>query len=380
MTFQEYKDLYERCTTGNCTPEEQQRFEAYHDGFNLSDTPWSEGFGNQKSIEKQLKKDFYKRLHQTTEVKRIRFPYWSAAAAIILIVGGLFYLNYLAGTNYKLTSSNRVKHGTDKATLTLSDGRKIMLNNSAQGILSTENNVLVDKDNAARVIYKKDGSTGFETGQAFNTMTTPRGGKYELVLSDGTKVWLNAATSLRYPVDFAGKERVVELTGEAYFEVAHNKEKPFKVLSNGQVVQVLGTHFNINAYPDEDAIKTTLLEGSVKVFSNSFLSSTKKGALIIKPNEQATFKNNTFSKATVDADDIIAWKNGSMLFKNADVKSIMRQVARWYDVDVFYRGQITDDTYSGEISRNADLDEVVKALKLNDINLQVSGKSIVVLP
>lgn len=383
MTFQEFKDLYERCTSGNCTPEEQKLFENYRDSFDLSDVPWMLRFGDQKAIEKQLKENLHKKLHKA-EGNRIKWFYWSAAASILILAGVWLYASkYLTVKKddlHNFAVGRDIKHGTDKAILILSDGRMLSLDDSRKGILTTENNVLIDKDNAARVVYKNDGAKNSNSTQTFNTMATPRGGKYELVLSDGTKVWLNAATSLRYPVNFAGNERVVELSGEAYFEVAHNKAKPFRVLSNGQVVQVLGTHFNINAYADEDAIKTTLLEGSVSVFGSKFSSSPENSTLIIKPNEQATFKNDHFSKSTVDAEDVIAWKNGFILFKNADIKYIMRQIARWYDVKVVYQGQITDDTYSGEISRNADLAEVIKALKLNDINLKVSERTVIVLP
>ncbi len=382
MTFQELKELHERCTTGKCTPEEQKLFEEYTDGFDLSDIPWMFSFGDREAIEKQIKEKLHKKLYKT-KVSRMKWFYWSAAA-IVLIAGGILYASkYLPVKKDQLhtltASEGIIKHGTDKAILILSDGRQIALDNSRQGVLSTDNNVIVSKDNAAKVVYKKDRSKAFDSAQAFNIMATPRGGKYMVILSDGTKVWLNAATSLKYPVNFNGNDRTVELSGEAYFEVAHNKEKPFRVLSKGQVVQVLGTHFNINAYPDEGVIKTTLLEGSVKLFSRD-LPSSEKNTLIIQPDEQATFKSDRFSKSKVEADDFIAWKNGFLLFKNADIKLIMRQISRWYDVEVIYSGPVTNDTYSGEISRNVDLNEVVKALKMNDINLKISKRTLIVSP
>jgi transmembrane sensor len=384
MTFQELKKLYERCTSGNCTPEEQKLFEDYCDGFNLSDTPWLQSFGDQEAIEKAVSEDLQKKMRKTDRIT-VKWFYWSAAAVFMIVTGALIYSSKYLITKENIlpdlaAGRNSIKHGRDKAILILSDGRKIALDGSQTGTLSTQNNVVVNKDNAARVIYKKDESKKSNVAQTFNILETPRGGKYALVLSDGTKVWLNAATSLRYPVDFSGDERVVELSGEAYFEVAHHKTKPFKVVSNSQVVEVLGTHFNVNAYPDEDAIKTTLLEGRVKVFSSSSTPSSEKNALIIKPDEQATYKNDRFSKSAVDTEDVMAWKNGFIQFKNADIKYVMRQVARWYDVEVIYRGQITDDTYSGEISRNADLNEVFKVLKLSDINLKVNGRTVTVSP
>jgi transmembrane sensor len=381
MTHQELEKLYARCTSGDCTPEEQKLFEEYRDSFDLSDISWIPVFGDKNAIEEKLKKDLQKRLYKP-QISRSKPFYWAAAAFIILLLGGLLYSTkyFTANNNDPHDFANSIKHGSDKAILTLSDGRTIALDDSKKGKVSTQNNVSVDIDKNDRVIYKRNGSNNAHFTERFNVMTTPRGGKYELILSDGTKVWMNAATSIKFPVDFTGNERVVELSGEAYFEVAHNTTKPFKVRSNGQIVQVLGTHFNINAYPDEEAIRTTLLQGSVKVFTNGFSPLSDKKALIIKPNEQAIFKNDQLSSVTVDADEIIAWKNGFILFKNADIKHIMRQIARWYDVDVVYQGQVTEDTYSGEISRNADLAEVFKVLKLSDINLKIDGRKIIVSP
>lgn len=381
MTHQELEKLYARCTSGECTPEEQKLFEEYRDSFDLSDIPWIPVFGDENSIEEKLKKDLQKRLHKT-KANGIRPFYWAAAAFIIFLLGGVLYsLKYFAANNNDLHGfANNIKHGSNKATLTLSDGRTIALDDSKKGKVSTQNNVSVDKDKNDRVIYKRDGSKDVHFTQTFNVMTTPRGGKYELILSDGTKIWMNAATSIRFPVDFTGNERIVELSGEAYFEVVHNTAKPFKVVSKGQVVQVLGTHFNINAYPDEEAIKTTLLQGSVKVSANGSSSPSDKNTLIIKPNEQSIFKNDQLSSITIDSDEVIAWKNGVILFKNADIKHIMRQIARWYDVEVVYEGHITEDTYNGEISRNADIAEVFKILKLSDINLKIDGRKIIVSP
>ncbi|SDE58654.1 FecR family protein [Mucilaginibacter pineti] len=377
MTYKELKKLHERCTSGKATPEEQKLFEEYRDSFDLSDIPWLPVFGDEEIIENKLRDDLHKRLDKA-KIKRIRPFYWSAAAACILIfLGGLLYT---LKNNTRHDLANSIKPGSNKAILTLANGRNIALDDSKNGTLLTQNNVSVDKNKNGFVTYRREASVKPHSTEIFNVMTTPRGGKYELVLADGTKVWLNAATSLKFPVDFTGKERVVNLTGEAYFEVAHNAAKPFKVISNGQVVQVLGTHFNVNAYQDEDAVKTTLLEGLVKVYSKANPLSPDKSIITIKPNEQAVFKNDQFSKTPVDGNDFIAWQRGSILFKKADLKQIMRQIARWYDVEVVYQGQVTDDTYSGEIARNSDISEVIRILKLNDINLKVDGRKVIVSP
>jgi ferric-dicitrate binding protein FerR (iron transport regulator) len=194
-----------------------------------------------------------------------------------------------------------------------------------------------------------------------------------LVLPDGTKVWLNAASSLKYPAAFAGNERRVELNGEAYFEVSKDPSKPFFVKTASQTVAVLGTHFNINSYTDESATKTTLLEGSVKVTGNNGQS------VKIKPGEQAINYANAISiKENVDTDEAIAWKNGKFMFKNTDLQTIMRQLSRWYDVDVEYQGKIEQKHYMGRISRNVPVSQIFEILKTSGLNFTINGRKIIV--
>ncbi|WP_432327294.1 FecR family protein [Mucilaginibacter sp. P25] len=199
--------------------------------------------------------------------------------------------------------------GGNKAILTLGDGSTIVLNGAKIGKLARQDNILIKKAADGQISYR-DVVVDFHPSKniIYNTATTPQGGQYQFILADGTKVWLNASSSIKYPVVFNGNERRVELTGEAYFEVAHNAKKPFKVISNGQTVEVLGTHFNINAYNDEQAVKTTLLEGSVKV-------SAGKVSNIIKPGQQARFDHGLIDVMNVDADEVVAWKNGFFFLK-----------------------------------------------------------------
>ena len=308
--------------------------------------------------------------------------WWAAAAVIIFALGGLlFAIKYFDGNTkpYELTSDkNIIKPGSNKATLTLADGKQIILDGSRKGQLFTLNHVSANNDVDSSVIYQKNTSEITKTPQPYNVLSTPRGGKYQLILADGTKVWLNAGSTIKFPVDFTNNERVVELSGEAYFEVAHDPRRPFKVSGAGQVVQVLGTHFNINAYPEEGAVKTTLLEGSVKVYEKSQTSVFAASEIIIKPNEQAVFKNDQLSKTAVDADEFTAWKNGVILFRDADIHDVMRKISRWYNVEVEYQGQVGNDTYNGEIPRNAAFSEVLKILKLDDINVKLSGQKLIV--
>jgi ferric-dicitrate binding protein FerR (iron transport regulator) len=210
----------------------------------------------------------------------------------------------------------------------------------------------------------------------YNTISTPKGGQYQVTLSDGSKVWLNAASSLRFPATFSGKERKVELTGEGYFEVAHNKKMPFHVTVNDLDVEVLGTHFNINAYADESAIKTTLLEGSVKVVKGN---ETK----IIEPGEQAsvtTSEDEINVKQQVDLEQVVAWKNGIFQFERADIESVMRQISRWYDIDVDYHGRVSEH-FGGTISRDVNISDVLKMLEMTGgVNFKIDGKKVIVMP
>jgi ferric-dicitrate binding protein FerR (iron transport regulator) len=257
--------------------------------------------------------------------------------------------------------------------LTLSDGSQVALNNAHNGTLASQGNVMINKNKDGQIVYANSGEDSALQNDGYNTATTPRGGQFQLILSDGTKVWLNAASSIKYPVVFKGNERKVELTGEAYFEVAHNKKKPFKVISNGQTVEVLGTHFNINAYNNENAVRTTLLEGSVRV-------STGDKNKVIKPGEQAQLKNGDFQIAAVDVNEVIAWKNGLFQFKDANIIDIMKQLSRWYDVDIKYEGSIPDRKFSGSISRNVNASQLLDILSFEKIHFRIEGKTIIVTP
>jgi transmembrane sensor len=190
-------------------------------------------------------------------------------------------------------------------------------------------------------------------------------------LEDGTGVWLNAASSIKYPTAFTGNERRVEITGEAYFEVAHNADKPFRVTFNEQTVEVLGTHFNINAYADEPAAKTTLLEGKVKL-------TNKAQSAMLLPGQEAVLVTNGYQVKEADLEQAMAWKNGIFYFDNTDVKTIMRQVARWYNVQVEYEGKVTDYKFAGDLRRNTNLANVLQILEQAGIHFRMEGRKLIV--
>lgn len=312
------------------------------------------------------------RLGARSKSKVMRLWPRMAAAAVILVVfaAGLYIYNDRSTTNNQLTAD--IEPGGNKAILTLANGQKIVLNDAAKGEISKQSGISVSKSKDGQLIYTMVQRTEQPSENIRNTITTPNGGQYTIMLSDGTKVILNSASSLNFPTSLKGPERLVELNGEAYFEVAKHKDSRFKVVSAQQTVEVLGTHFNINAYANEDEIKTTLLEGSVKVL-------TPKVSTVIEPGEQAAWNRsaeNKLYKRRVNTGKETAWINGIFSFEGDDLKTVMRQVSRWYDVKVIYVGALGDEKYFGEISRNSKLSEVFKILELNNVNFEVSGKNV----
>ncbi len=274
---------------------------------------------------------------------------------------------------------NDIAPGSNKAVLTLANGRQIILNNARNGSLAAQGNTDFIKKGEGRLVYNAKANTDKATAElAYNTISTPRGGQYQVVLPDGSHVWLNAASSIRFPAAFTGKDREVAITGEAYFEVAHNKVKPFRVSVNGQTVEVLGTHFNINAYTDEPSMKTTLLEGRVRITKDNRVA-------MLKPGEQATIAGaGNFKIETVNTEEAVAWKDGLFQFKDATLLIVMRQLSRWYDVRVEYEGNMPKTVFSGKLHRNVNASQVLEILKYFNVNFRIEGtgvqKKIIVTP
>lgn len=276
---------------------------------------------------------------------------------------------------------NDIEAGENKAILTLGDGSKIILDDAKNGILANQGGNSVLKAAQGEVIYSfindvKDPLTeDQQVPVIYNTIETPKGGKFQIVLPDGSKVWLNAASSLRFPTVFNGSKRQVELKGEAYFEVSHDKSKIFEVNTRNQVVQVLGTHFNINAYLDEPTVNTTLLEGSVRV---SDLRTNM--SQLLKPGEQSQLSEQIDVINLKDTNEAVAWKEGYFQFDEADIKTVMRQIERWYDVSVVYEGNLPNYRFGGEIERNLSLLQVLKVLEKTKVHFRLEGREVIVMP
>jgi len=277
--------------------------------------------------------------------------------------------------------NNDIAPGGNKAVLILADGSAIVLDSASNGTISQQGNIKVQKLNNGLLAYTINGWQVSENDEAFyNTISTPRGGQYQVTLAVGTKVWLNAASSIRFPVTFTGTERKVEITGEAYFEVAKNKAMPFKVKAATSEIEVLGTHFNVNAYDDEASIKTTLLEGSVKVSVPGLAA--KQSPKYLLPGQQSGINKEGKILVTdkVDTEEAVAWMKGHFQFKSADLKTILRQIARWYDVDIEYRGEVNLH-FTGQLTRNENVSKVFKELALTgEVHFNIDGKRIVVSP
>jgi transmembrane sensor len=312
-------------------------------------------------------------------VVKMRHHWWkyaaSAAAVLVLIVSGIFMLTkHRPEQNISKVEKTEVHDvqapEENYATITLADGQKVDLNNSS-GTLAFQGKMDVLKTSDGLIVYKATGKTGGEI--QWNTLTNPRGSNViGMVLEDGTKVWLNAGSSLTYPVAFIGNERKVSITGEAYFEVAKNKLKPFTVGRDKMQIEVLGTHFNVNTYGDEAFIKVTLLEGSVKVNHGN-----KSG--LLKPGQQARVNDDIINvRSDVNVDQVMAWKNGYFSFDKASATEVMQEIARWYNIEVVYEGEVPDEQFGGELRRNSRLSSVLRILEKSGVNFRIDGKKVTV--
>jgi len=380
MTREEYILLYEKCQAGDCSPDETKLLEDYSDRFELTDGEWTAGMGDKARVQALIYNRLQKSISDKLENKPVTKWYWMAAASVVLVASVTLTLlkNKPAELIVKSTPRNtkgRIVPGSNKAILTLSNGSKINLDDSGKGTLAQQGQCTVKKLSNGQLVYTVGGKVT-DAPLAYNTATTPRGGQYKVVLSDGTLVWLNAASSLKYPVVFTGKQRHVELTGEAYFEVAKNKEMPFSVSVKGTSIEVLGTHFNVSAYDDDNNLVTTLLEGSVKL--------KKAGTeAMLKPGQQAVIGNtsSSYQIAEVNTDAAVAWKNGYFVFDDENIENIMKRVSRWYDVDVAYKDVTKDQNFGGTVSKFSDVTDLLKVLQMTGtIHFKIEGRKITAMP
>jgi transmembrane sensor len=309
-------------------------------------------------------------------VKRRRLVYGSLAAAIVagLIITGIYYISFSGkqAMPVAVIKQTSLLPGSSKAMLTLADGTVIPLDSAHNGALAQQGNTQITNTNGA---LKYNGS-GAGDKVMYNTVVTPLGGQYQLTLADGSRVWLNAASSIRFPTTFTGKEREVEITGEAYFEVMQQADQPFHVKVNEMQVNVLGTSFNIMAYHDEQVIKTTLVEGAVQLKHGN-------NASILKPGLQASLSasGDRFEISPADMEQTLAWKEGRFRFRNTNIRNIMRQLSRWYNIEVSYQGDVSDIDLTGVISRREEAGNLLTALEATQrVQFEVNGNNVTVRP
>jgi len=342
-------------------------------GNNHSDRNWELLY--QKILER--KSEFTEK----PKVRKVFWMRWVAAASVLLLLGtGYYFMNGLKSHDQKMTKTESAKPvniappTSSNAVLTLANGQVVVLDSAGNGTIVKQGSVDIVKLADGQIAYK---GIGQNTG--YNTLSNPRGSKVvSIVLSDGSKVWLNAASNIRYPVAFSGKERKVEISGEAYFEVAHNAAKPFIVQKGETEVRVLGTHFNVEAYDDESSLDVTLLEGSVSVATQKSISRPK----VIRPGEQAQVRQDGNIKlaSSVNLNEVMAWRDNMFSFNGADIETIMRQVSRWYNVEVVFKKPVTEKFYA-EVSKNTNISTLLKMLEATKaVHFKMEGDVIVVTP
>ncbi len=386
MDINQAKKLLQRYREGIASPSEKQLVNQWY-GQLVKSGEWQWDEGEKEKMEQVMEANLLRQINESeqTILAPVRHLFWSRVVVAASIIGAIGIGFYLLSSARQAKQNDIVKTepakdvkapASNRAMITLANGLLVFLDSAMNGTLAMQGNAKLMKLGSGQIVYR------METGEAvneikYNTLENPRGSKVvNITLADGSRIWLNAGSSVTYPVAFAGNERKVSVKGEAYFEIAHDAAKPFYVSKGDIEVKVLGTHFNVNAYDDESDVKVTLLEGSVK------LSNTGQ-TVIIKPGEQAVASSN--SPLTVyhspDLDKVMAWKNGLFNFEDAELKDIMRELSRWYDVEVVYEGNIPKVQFWGKIDRNTVLSSVLKGLEESGIHFRIEeGKRLIVIP
>lgn len=374
MEEEKFRQILDRYIAGKASPEEEAWLESAYINWNNKDHKiHSEAF--LKEGTDQIWETVSKHTKPSRKIPKLLFPLLSAAAlAIISMVGIVIYKQNHKSTNLaNIPVFKDIKPGKDRAVLVLANGTKINLDETRSGHLADQTGVSISKTADGQIVYTVPPQDNKIDQIAYNTVVTPAGGQYQVNLPDGTKVWLNASSSLTFPTSFAA-ERTVKLKGEAYFEVSKisdgAKRIPFFVESADQKIEVLGTHFNVNAYADESATKTTLLEGSVQINEK----------VLLKPGEQSRLQGGSIKVTAVNAEDYIDWKNGDFILEHNDFRAVMRKIARWYDVEIIYGDDAPAKlNLGGWISRSKNISSVLQLMEqTGKVHFKIEGRRITV--
>lgn len=373
-------ELAEKVAAGVATEDELAQFNAWYQSFQEDGDNWPESELKAKAkIEAAMLRTIEDRIqHRPENRPQLWFRQIAAAAVIMLIASGVVYwLGQSFGASEKdipLVINNDVEPGMETAILTLGDGSQIILDEAESGLIALEGATAVEKTSEGLISYQADqNGNGKDAPVVYNTISTPRGGKYKVLLPDQTEVWLNALSSIRFPTRFEDDFREVEISGEVYFDVTRNLTQPFLVRSEGQTIKVLGTKFNVKAYKDDGFYQTTLIEGAVSV-------ETDTEQLVIKPGQQAIYHpDQELVIESVDTSMVTAWRNGLFQFWDTELEDIMRQLSRWYDVEVMYLNDYKDISFTGFISRDVTISNVLQMLEATgNIKFGLTGREVVV--
>jgi transmembrane sensor len=380
----QFLKIIDKYHAGSASKEEIDFLNAYYQSFGFR-TGLTTDIEEQKKIlfKNDLKTSITENIlsYQKEKIRKgkMKIFKWSISVAATMVIAGagLFYNSkgknsvQLAKENIK----NDIAPGGNRAILTLANGQKISLTDASNGKLAEQAGVQITKTADGQLIYTILGNNSkSDTKEGLNTIETPRGGQYQVRLPDGSSVWLNAESKITFPSSFeTHKNRRIELSGEAYFEVAKDKTRPFIVKTENQEVEALGTGFNINSYTDESAVKTTLLHGSVKVTASNGIDK------ILKPGQQSSLSHNDLKVDEIDTELAIAWKNNNFIFESDDIRYIMRMIARWYNLEVDYVGAVPDDKFGGAVSKFENVSEVLKSLESTGVvKFRIEGRKIIV--
>ena len=328
--------------------------------------------------EEQFTDDSFKRFSQKLNSSR-SFSSWKrwvgvAASLLIIAAAGLLFFRKPTVTSTDSVQVHKSKSGNN-ASITLEDGSIILLNEQADGKLKGTGKANITRVGNGKAVYTGHKNTYGSSELVYHTLTTPRGGKYDLVLPDGTEVIVDAASSITYPINFSGPERIVEVKGQAYFKVVHNVKQPFIVKAGGQVLRDIGTEFNVSAYYDEAAMQATLVEGSISI-------SNAANSKVLKPGQQASVINgqNIITIKKPNMDDVLAWTKGNFTFHHQQITDILRQAARWYDIEVVYEGMKPNKTFGGTLKRDKDVNELLESLRiLGRIKYKLIGRRVIIM-
>ncbi|MBC9932987.1 FecR family protein [Chitinophaga qingshengii] len=377
-----YETLAEKWLKGTITPEEANEYADWYNAGQAEPVDIPASFATDEATHEEriwrqiaARAGFGNNTVTATPLRRRRW--WAAAAVTAAIVTAGSYWYHQHHTHVPASPTTQVSDalpGSDKAILTLSNGRRIVLDSAGNGALAQQGGVRIVKKEDGSLLYVDD-QTGAVTDTLYNTMSVPKGGQYKLVLPDGSRVWLNAASTLKYPVAFSNRDRTVELDGEAYFEVAASAAHPFLVKVRHTQVAVLGTSFNIMAYPDETGIHTTLLNGAVKI---------KQGTIekMLAPGQQAVVNNNNGAITVGETETALAtaWKDGQFRFSANNIPMVLRQISRWYNIDIVYQGNIPQGHITGKVPRNMKLSGVIRILELSGIRCRQEAGRLLIFP